>query len=99
VELHLCSLIFDCLNNKRRIIFQFNSIQYLNGNSTVYWRDPINIKSTSQRYIKNEILKHGSKPEGKDKQYQWRIQGGALGASPPPRRISQAHILTYAFQG
>ena len=23
---------------------------------------------------------------------QWQIQ-------PPPRRISQAHILTYAFQG
>jgi hypothetical protein len=27
---------------------RFNSIQYFNGNSTVYWRDPINIKS---RYI------------------------------------------------
>ena len=26
---------------------QFNSIQYFNGNSTVYWRDPVNIKSTS----------------------------------------------------
>ena len=26
---------------------QFNSIQYFNGNSTVYWHDPINIKSTS----------------------------------------------------
>jgi hypothetical protein len=24
---------------------RFNSIQYFNGNSTVYWRDPINIKS------------------------------------------------------
>jgi hypothetical protein len=31
---------------------------------------------------------------------QWWIQRGALGASPPPpRRKSQAHILTYAFQG
>ena len=27
---------------------QFNSIQYFNENSTVYWGDPINIKSTSQ---------------------------------------------------
>jgi hypothetical protein len=26
---------------------------------------------------------------------QWRIQGGAS----PPRRINQAQILTYAFQG
>ena len=24
---------------------RYNSIQYFNGNSTVYWRDPINIKS------------------------------------------------------
>ena len=30
---------------------------------------------------------------------QWRIQGGALGASDPHRRISQAHILAYAFHG
>ena len=29
---------------------------------------------------------------------QWRIQRGALGASVP-RQKSQAHILTYAFQG
>ena len=29
-------------------LIQFNSIQYINGNSTVYWHDPINIKSTSQ---------------------------------------------------
>jgi hypothetical protein len=29
---------------------------------------------------------------------QWRIQGGVLGLQPH-RRISQAHILTYAFQG
>ena len=27
---------------------RFNSIQYFNGNSTVYWRDPFNIK---RRYI------------------------------------------------
>jgi hypothetical protein len=26
----------------------FNSIQYFDGNNTVYWHDPINIKSTSQ---------------------------------------------------
>ena len=31
---------------------------------------------------------------------QWRIQeGGGLLGLQPPRRISQAHILTYAFQG
>jgi hypothetical protein len=29
---------------------------------------------------------------------QRRIQGGLWGLHPP-RRISQAHILTYAFQG
>ena len=33
---------------KKTNIKPFNSIQYFNGNSTVYWRDPINIKSTSQ---------------------------------------------------
>ena len=31
--------------------------------------------------------------------HQWRIQGWALGASAPPRQKSQAHILTYTFQG
>ena len=47
------------------------------------------------------IVKDGIAIEAKYDSFQWRIQeGGALGASaPPPRRISQAHILTYAFQG
>ena len=36
------------MHGKKPNIKLFNSIQYFNGNSTVYWRDPINIKSTSQ---------------------------------------------------
>ena len=35
-------------NVATRVNIRFNSIQYFNGNNTVYWRDPINIKS---RYI------------------------------------------------
>jgi hypothetical protein len=35
-------------NKVSLVCFQFNSIHHFNGNSTVYWRDPINVKSTSQ---------------------------------------------------
>ena len=40
---------------------QFNSIQYFNGNSTVYWRDPVNIKSTShdkRHLVITQLLKY-----------------------------------------
>jgi predicted MPP superfamily phosphohydrolase len=35
-------------NLESGMINDYISIQYFNGNSTVYWHDPINIKSTSQ---------------------------------------------------
>jgi hypothetical protein len=46
------------------------------------------------------IVKDGIAIEAKYDSFQWRIQeGGLWGLQPPPPRISQAHILTYAFQG
>jgi len=55
----------------------FNSIQYFNGNSTAYWHDPINIKSTTQdkrhwRGDKNELKWTFSTREGEtNKKYYW----------------------------
>ena len=41
-------LLISSLHRKCIITIQFNSIQYFNGNSTVYWPDPITLESTSQ---------------------------------------------------